>query len=203
MTRWPRLRAWVAVHSTRPALLILGLVALAGLLFGPTTVSDVGLVRLVAPISVLLLLPAGAGVAVAVAADNRARLPLPDPPRVAVARAAWILWWTLLAAFTANVGRLTGAHADSAPILRNVVLEATLGLAVVPIGYPHLAWLPPLGYTLVCMMFGYPGNEPRYFWWAVIMQERATPTHWSVCGALYLAVFAVYVVRPPKYRTAD
>jgi hypothetical protein len=85
----------------------------------------------------------------------------------------------------------------------NLMLQGTLAVAVVRIGYAHLAWLPPLAYTLACMMFGYAGDEPRYYWWAVIMQERTTDAQWAVCGCALALVFVAYSLAAPRYRDSE
>jgi hypothetical protein len=63
--------------------------------------------------------------------------------------------------------------------------------------------LPPLAYTLACMMFGYAGDEPRYYWWAVIMQERTTDAQWAVCGCALALVFVAYSLAAPRYRDSE
>lgn len=192
------MRSWAAVHATVPALSILGLVAPASVVFSQVWVSDVGVARLAVPVSLLMLLPTAAGVAVAVAAHNTARLPLPDPPRAAASRAAWALTWTAAAVLTVNLGQLAGAQVGWEPVARNVLLHAALGLLTVRLGYPHLAWLPSLLYSLACMVFGHPQHGARYYWWAVVMETGTTSGQLITVGALFAVVLSSNVVHAPR-----
>lgn len=194
------LGAWAAVHAIRPAAVLLGVVAAAAPTVGPAWLPRVGPVELLAPVSVLLLLPAVAGVAVAVAADNGARLPLPDPARAVAARAGWVVAWTLLGVAVVTLGQLAGAGVPWEAAARNVVLHAALGLAVVTAGYASLAWLPSFGYLLVCLLFGFPAGERRYYWWAVVLQEHVSPAQVLWVAALYAAALAGYALGAHRGR---
>lgn len=186
-------RSWASVHATRPALWVLASVAVVSLVFADVQAQNFGLVRLLTPVSVLLLLPTIAGVGAAIAGDNTARLPLPDPPRAVIARAGWVLSWVVLAIAAVNVGQSVGAGVDWLAVARNVTMATALGLFVVRLGFASLAWLPPLAYTIVCMMFGFPRGRPDYYWWAVIMERDVTTAQLYGVGLVFLAVLAFYV----------
>ena len=81
---------------------VLAGVAGASLLLAQSDVSQIGPIKFLAPVSVLLMIPAVSGTAAAIAADNGARLPLPDPVRAKVARLFWLLMWTAIAAVACN-----------------------------------------------------------------------------------------------------
>ena len=178
------------------------MVAPASVLFAQTTVQDFGLFRLFAPISVLMLLPAIAGVAAALACDNTARLPLPDPARAAVARVAWALTWTALAVVAVNLGQLAYTAASPSALTRNVLVYTAIGILVVRIGYPHLVSLPPLGYLLACITFGFPTDQPRYYWWAAPMDDRVTTGQAVGVGILFGVVLVFHTVARADYQFA-
>ena len=198
MSAWRTARAWAAVHATRPALTVMVTVALASLIFGRSVVENLGFIRLLAPVSVLLLLPAVAGVGAAIACDNTARLPLPDPVRARVCRAAWVLGWTLLAVLVVNIGGFDAEVASIAASSRNVLLYTGIGLFVVWLGYPGIAWLPPLGYTIACMLFGSSLRKIDYYWWAAVLKEQVTIAQAVTVGVIYAAAVLAFVLVPRK-----
>jgi hypothetical protein len=193
-------RAWAAVHATRPALNVVAVTAVASWVLAQTYVQNLGVIQLFAAISVMLLLPAVAGVAAATACYNEAGVPLPDPTRAAVARGLWALAWTALATAAALVGQLAGAEVTPAATVRNMLIYTGIGLIAVRAGFPQLVWLPVLTYTVACMMFGYPSGEPRYYWWAVVMEEAVSSSQLVWAAAWYAVALVGYVVRFGGYR---
>lgn len=200
MIRWSTVRAWAGVHGTRPAAGALAAVGGAALLWGEVAIARLGMVEFLKPVSMLLLLPTAAGVAAAVAAHNTVRLPLPDPPRAVVARTLWAPAWTLLAVGVVCLGGLVGATVACDAVARNVLLHAALGLAVVATGRAHLVWLPSFGYTLACMLFGFPQHDRRYYWWAVIMEETTSAGQLVVVAGVYAVALVGYVTAPRGTR---
>ncbi|MBB1261080.1 hypothetical protein [Streptomyces alkaliterrae] len=178
--------------------------ALLSLLGAQLSVAGVANFLFESPVSLMLLLPALAGTAAATASDNTARLPLPDPARARGARACWVLAWTSLAVIAVNLGQATGAAVSWEAVARNVVIHTALGVLMVRFGHPHFVWAPPMGLTLICMLFGYPPSEPGYYWWAVIMREQVTAAHWSTATALFGFALLAYVLAPSaRQRTGQ
>lgn len=198
---WRLVRAWATVHALRPASAIVAVTAVASLVFARSQVQNFGVLRLLLPTSVLLLLPALAGVGAAVACANEARLPLPDPPRAILARGVWVVTWTVAATLAANAATLSYPDAEWKSITRNTLLYTAIGLLMVRAGYPLLVWLPVLGYTIACMMFGYPATGPGYYWWAVVMKAGVTTRQALVVGAVFLACALGYVLPSATRRS--
>ncbi|MEU8003934.1 hypothetical protein AB0B66_22485 [Catellatospora sp. NPDC049111] len=188
-------RAWASVHATRPALNIVALTALASWALAQATIQDLGVVRFFAEVSVMLLLPAIGGVAAATACHNEAGLSLPDPAKAGAARLLWAICWTAAATAAAEVGQLADAPTDPLATVRNTLIYTGIALLAVSGGFPHMAWLPVLGYTVVCMMFGFPPNEPRYYWWAAVMAADATVSQLVAAGSWYGLALVGYVFR--------
>ncbi|NJC82890.1 hypothetical protein [Planosporangium mesophilum] len=201
--RWDVLRAWAGVHSTATAGRTLAVIAVGSLVLSQVSFSDFGMVRLISPMSALLLLPVIAGAAAAIACDNTARLPLPDPPGAKLARAVWAAAWTTAAGLATTAGILVGSPAGWGAIVRNLLIYNGLGLIVLALGYPHLTWLPALTYTMACMLFGYPNNGLGYYWWATVMTDQATTADVVCAGGIYLAAFASYVAPIRRRRNED
>ncbi|GAA3781060.1 hypothetical protein GCM10022225_81810 [Plantactinospora mayteni] len=197
MSSWLAVRAWAAVHRTRPASGVTVLVASASIFFARTTIEDFGLIRLLTPVSVMLLLPAIAAVGAAIGCVNAAQLPLPDPPRAVAARLTWAVGWAGLAILAANLGQFAGADAQWSAVTRNALLYLAVGLAMIRFGRAHLIWLPVVAYTVVCMVFGYPSGEPRYYWWAVVMQEHATVGQLVGVGCVFSVGLLTYLLPRP------
>jgi hypothetical protein len=142
-----------------------------------------------------MLLPVVAGVGVAVACQNTAALALPDPVRAVLARAAWVLVWTVLATLAANAGLVAGARVDAAAVVRNVLLVTALGLAMTVLGQPQLAWLPAVAYGTACMLLGSTtGGE--FYWWAVMLTDRVTTVQAVVVTGAFVTVAGAYVLLP-------
>ncbi|WP_433531084.1 hypothetical protein ACQPYA_02890 [Micromonospora sp. CA-263727] len=150
------------------------------------------MVRLISPLSALLLLPVIAGTAAAIACDNTAKLPLPDPPRVKLLRVLWAFGWTAVACLSSTAGVLAGSSTGYVPIVRNLLIFNGLGLIVLWLGFPHLTWLPSLTYTMACILFGYPNHGIDYYWWAVVMTDHATVGAVLSAGGIYLVALACY-----------
>ncbi|MFY1674307.1 hypothetical protein ACN27G_30890 [Plantactinospora sp. WMMB334] len=199
MSGWLTVRGWAAVHRTRPASGVMILVASASTVLARTRIEDFGLIRLLTPVSVMLLLPAIAAVGAAVACVNGARLPLPDPPRAVAARLAWAVGWAGIATLAANLGQLAGTDVRWPAVTRNVLLYLAVGLAMTRFGRAHLIWLPVVAYTVVCMVFGYPSGELRYYWWAVVMREHATAGEVVAVGCLFAVGLLTYLL--PRVRS--
>lgn len=173
--------------------------AAASVLGAESVLDTFGFIRLANPIPVLLLLPTVAGLGAAIACENTIRLPLPRPARALAWRAAWAGGWCLLAVMAANAGQLDSGGSDWPAVTRNVVLHGGLGLLAVQVGYPHLAWLPTLGYTAACMLFG-GARGGHYSWWAVLLREDVTRAQIASVGALFIAVLLAYVFLPTRGR---
>lgn len=190
------IRAWAAVHGTRQALALLGATVIASAALSAAVLSGFGIFMFVRPVPVLLLFSAVGGVAVAVAAQLNARLVLPDPARARAARLAWAISWTVAAGLAVGAGRLTSRSVDWSPIVRNILIFAALALTMVVLGYSQLAWLPPVGLTLVAMVFGYSddGSNP-YYWWATVLRNDTSALQLVVSALAYSIVVVVYVVR--------
>ncbi|WP_191840563.1 hypothetical protein [Catellatospora chokoriensis] len=178
----------------------MALTALSSWFLAQATIQDLGVVRFFAEVSVMLLLPAIGGVAAATACHNEAGLPLPDPARARVARFLWAIGWTAAATAAAEVGQLADAPTDPAATVRNMLIYTGIALLAVSSGFSHMAWLPVLGYTVVCMMFGFPPNEPRYYWWAPVMEADATLEQLAAAGSWYGLALAGYVFRGGSAR---
>jgi hypothetical protein len=71
---------------------------------------------------------------------------------------------------------------------------------MIALGWANLAWLPPLVYTISCMMFGYPSHGLGYYWWAVIMESTATTGQLVVVGVLFACAVGFYTVVPRQPR---
>lgn len=191
-------RAWAGVHLSRFGATIVVTSAVASALFAHIWVHRFGAVILAAPVAVLLLIPAMAGTGVAVACANPTNAPLPDPPRAALARAAWISGWTIAATAAATAGLLAGPGVVAAPIIRNVVACSGLAVVMVALGRSTLAWLPPLSATILSAMFGAPDDPDRAepYWWAMMIAEDVTVAMWAVSGGLFVLAASAYVVIP-------
>ncbi len=196
------LRSWAAVHATGTARWLLLVVAAGSLVLAQVSVENLGLVRLISPLSALLLLPVVAGSAAAIGCHNTAQVPLPDPPRAKLLRAVWAGIWTVAAGLAALTGTLAGSPQEWPAIVRNLLLYNALGLVVLRLGYPQLTWLPALVYTMAAMLFGYPSHGPDYYWWATVMTKQATAADVLCVGGIYLAAFAWYVASVGRGREA-
>ncbi|HEX6967435.1 MAG TPA: hypothetical protein VF174_01210 [Micromonosporaceae bacterium] len=102
-----------------------------------------------------------------------------------------------MAVLVVNLGRFGSEASSVGANTRNVLLHTAAGLAVVWLGYPRVAWLPPFGYTIACMLFGYPRHQLGYDWWAVVMQDRVTIGQAVTVGVLYAAAVLAFVFAPP------
>ncbi|MFF8837910.1 hypothetical protein [Streptomyces sp. NPDC015130] len=191
-------RAWIGVHSVKPALVLLAVSAALSLMGAKAMLDSLGFMVFETPVSLLLLVPTIAGVAVAVGTDNTARIPLPEPLRLIGTRLGWMTVLTMAAAAAANLGQLIGPAVPWQAGLRNTLVHASLAVATSALGYISVAWLPPVGLTLASMLFGYPPSEPRYYWWAVIMEKEVTSGQWaSVIGA-FTAAACIYALAPAR-----
>ena len=192
------LAAWGAVHATRRGAETLGFAGAFSVLMANVSIEQLGPVGVATPISMLLLLPVVAGVAVGVALSNESDgLGLPDPARAAVARAAWFIAWTGVAASVTALAGFINDGVEPGAIVRNVVLYAALAAAAPLLRVPHLAWLLPIAYALVCVMFGYPPGQPGYYWWAVVMEPEASPAHLVAVTGCAAVALACYTSRWP------
>jgi hypothetical protein len=190
-------RAWGAVHTTRPACYMMMVATVGSVMLGQSTITELGTIRLANPLAILLMLPAVTGLSAAVACVNNARLPLPDPPRAAVARLIWVASWTVIATLAANTAQAIDANAGWLPVARNVLLYCAIGLATIQLGFPQFIWLPALGYTFVCMYFGYPQFGGDFYWWAVVTQSDTTTAQMATVSAIYISA-AIFYVLPGK-----
>lgn len=193
-------QAWARVHPLRPALLLLAASGALSLFGAQAMIDSLGFMLFETPVSLLLLVPTIAGIAVAVGSDTAARLPLPTPKRLLGARLAWVAGLTATAAAVASLGQLIGPAVPWQAGIRNTLLHASLAVLTVTLGYASLAWLPPVGMTLLCMLFGYPPSEPGYYWWAAIMEEQVTITQWTAVCAIFIAVSVSYAAAPALGR---
>ncbi|WP_351230929.1 hypothetical protein [Streptomyces sp. NPDC002133] len=159
-------------------------------------IDSMGFLLFDTPVSLLLLLPVLAGIAVGIGSDNTARLPLPEHRRLIPARLAWLAFLAVLAGSAVSLGQLAGPDITWQPGARNLMLHASLAVATVRLLGPAMAWLPPVTLTLVAMLFGYPPSEPGYYWWAMIMEETVTVTHWGVTATAFTLAAALYAFAP-------
>ncbi|MEV0269764.1 hypothetical protein AB0H43_13370 [Hamadaea sp. NPDC050747] len=185
------------MHSATTAATTLALIAVLSLLLGPASISRIGAFSFPVPIAALLLLPMFGGWASAIACRNNVGIPLPDPPVVKAMRACWSSAWVLAAIAATSVGLATSADLTSAAVVRNVLIYHAIALATLSLGYPDLLWLPCIVYSISCMLFGYPPHEPRYYWWAIVMDSQASTGQLVAAGILAAAATALITVRRP------
>lgn len=197
---WIWARAWVGVHATRPAAALLAVSGLLSLIGARATIDSLGFLLFETPVSLLLLVPVIAGIAVGIGSANTAGVPLPEPPRLAAARVGWLLALSATGALAVSVGQLVGPGIAWQAGVRNLLLYAALAVLTVSLAGPTMAWLPPVALPLASMLFGYPPSEPRYYWWAIVMEETVTPGHWTTAGGVFIGAALVYVIRPAVGR---
>jgi hypothetical protein len=195
---WQTMRAWAAVHATRSAFSIMAVVAPTSLFLAQSEVQDFGLVRLISPVSVLLLMPALTGIAAAMACENTVSLALPDPMRAVLSRAAWAAGWTGVALATVCIAGATQGATSLMAITRNVLLFTAISLFTLRLGYPHLLWLPVMAYMIACMLFGYGRPSHEYYWWAAVMEADVRGGQLGASCLLFGVAMLVYVV--PWFR---
>ncbi|MFD9116709.1 hypothetical protein [Streptomyces bottropensis] len=176
---WVWARAWAGVHATRPAAVLLATSGVLSLVGARAMIDNLGFLLFETPVSLLLLVPVIAGIAVGIGSDNMSRVPLPEPPRLATARAGWLLALTLTGAFVVSVGQLVGPAITWQAGVRNLLLFAALSVLTVSLTDSAMAWLPPVALTLASMLFGYPPSEPGYYWWAFVVEGTVAPWHWA------------------------
>ncbi len=185
-------RAWNAVHTSVPALVVLLVSAVAAVTLRHRITQSIGPIALPVPAVINLFVPTLAGIGAALAADNQAALPLPDPARAIGARLAWTLGWLGLACGSVGVCLLFGARVEAAALLRNVLIAYSLALLVVTAGAAPFAWLPPTALALASVLFGGTSHRPDapYTWWASIMNEAATTRQWTAVALLTVVAVA-------------
>jgi hypothetical protein len=201
-------RAWSAVHAVVSGASLLATSAALSAVLGRYLLYGIGPISFVAPVSVLLLIPVLAGTAVAIACHNEAGMPLPDPARAKLARAGWALVWTVLATAASNTGQFEGAgqfggagqFEGAAPswqvVARNVLLLTALSLAVVVVRVPNAAWLPPVVFVLLTMLFGSSETGSRSIWWSVLLRERTSPAELGIAAFAWAAATIGYAACP-------
>ncbi|MEU7277300.1 hypothetical protein AB0A69_00675 [Streptomyces sp. NPDC045431] len=189
-------RAWAGVHPTRPAAVLLLISGLLSLLGAQALIESLGFLLFETPVSLLLLVPVIAGIAVGVGTSSAIGVPLPEPRRLLPARLGWLLALTTAGCLAVSAGQLVAPAITWQAGVRNLLLHAALAVVTVGLAGPAMAWVPPVALTLASMVFGYPPSEPRYYWWAAIMEETVTPGQWAVATGLFLGAAVVYTCRP-------
>lgn len=197
---WIWAQAWAGVHATRPAAVLMAISGLLSLVGAQATIDKLGFLLFETPVSMLLLVPVIAGIAVGIGSDNMSRVPLPEPPRLAAARAGWLLALALTGTLAVSLGQLVGPAITWQAGVRNLTLFAALSVLTASLIGSAMAWLPPVALTLASMLFGYPPSEPGYYWWALVVEGTVAPWHWAAVGGLFLSAVLVYVIRPMAGR---
>jgi|GEM_PF-1290681 len=174
------LRAWLGVHRTRTAGLVLAASLLMSLLVRASVVDRIGGQQLVNPVALALLIPTVAATGVAIGCVGPA-LPLPNPVRARVARAAWSATLTATAFVVCTAGPATvgGSQVPTAAVARNVALATAMALVAVLLGRAMFAWLPSTVYSLVAMQFGLR-TDGSVAAWAAVVDVRVTGTQVTV-----------------------
>lgn len=191
---WP-FRAWLAVHSTRAAIILLALTGVISIAASNIWLFGIGAIAFRAPVSLLLISPALAGISMAVGVTLNTSVPTPETRATLLARAAWIATLAGGAFLAVSPSCLTGGISLAA-VVRNVLLYGSLSLIIGSLGGVSLTWLPTFGLILTGMLFGHHSVGREYSWWAVFLDRNVTLMQFGCISSLFLISAAIYVFAP-------
>lgn len=189
------LRAWMAVHSWRPGTAVVLTAMLISLASANRVLSEIGPIRLMLPISPLLLLPALAAMGVGLACHSAVRMGLPDPSREKCSRFIWLTGWTVIAWAAVSSGQLLASAGAGPAIARNLLIFTALGVLAMVLGGPSATAVPVLVYLMMAMLFPHVSDGSRYGWWAAILTPSVTSDHMLVAGGAWAVAALAYICR--------
>lgn len=191
--------AWSAMHGGRRASTTLGLALLTIVAVGGREVSRVGWLSYPLSVPATLLAAIIAGFAVGLAAVVSVPRHLPDPVTAQVARAAWVVGWTVVAVAVVHVGRLVGTSASTAAITRNVLLFGGLCLLCSRVRQGRYMWLVPTQWLAASLLFG--RSADGFHPWAFVIHPEASGVQLTLAAVAFLGGLAVVASpRGPRLR---
>lgn len=144
--------AWFRIHGGPALLARYGLLLIVALLIGDRRIHAIGGLPLAFPFRVNgMVMVAAAIVAVVVCTPELP--PLPRPLRVRVATAAWAVLVQLPVGAMLFLAWHFRNPRDVIMAVRVFLVSAVLGLVTVILGYPQMAWLPPVLLSLTSWLF--------------------------------------------------
>lgn len=192
---------WIAFHPWRPAIALLGVVAISRIAVPDADLPDLGLgagqvsSKLASGVSVL------AGTATAMlssyAVDGRVVRQLPRFRLLAVYRVLWSVGALLVAVAISLAGV---SEAESAWIVvARVAGFAAVSTTALMLGHLDAVWIPPLIWFLAGVLFGRTSDETvTYHSWAFFLEESASGSVAAVSVLAWLMVSLSHCVITPR-----